>query len=243
MEALRDQIVAIERRRKTLDVYTDRETTVSELAAQFSTRNVRVSQSAYSTGEGPEFIVIRNGDGEAQGALDIEQFRKIIAPDIHPPWTPGETDANLSDLFDFLDGTRFTSFSRRQMLAVSREIEERAWRVDGGTLYVGFQNAAAVRAQAAVYNQFAHHSAVDVRVYIEDEVDQGLDEAIAVFSDGGEEIGRFWFLLFDGDGADQSKCGLLAEERTPGQFYGFWTYEPVIVDEIIDYLRASYEIQ
>ena len=119
MEILRDQLEAIANRRKTLDVYTDQEATVSELAAQFSTRNVDVSRNAYSTGDGPEFIVIRNGDGEAKGALGIEQFRKIIAPDIHPPWKMSDTDADLTDLFDFLDGTLFTSFNRQQMLAVS----------------------------------------------------------------------------------------------------------------------------
>jgi len=243
METLRDQIDDIARRRKTLDVYTDRETTVSELAAQFSTRNVRVSQNAYSAGDGPEFIVIRNRDGEPEGAVGIEQFRKIIAPDIHPPWTLSDTNGELTDLLDFLDNTLFTSFNRRQMLAVSREIEERAWRVDGGTLYVGFQNAMAVTAQAAVYNRFARHSAVDIRVFIEDEIDEQLHGSIGVVSGGGAEIGRFWFLLFDGDGTDQSKCGLLAEERDPGQYYGFWTYEPETVDEIIEYLRTTYDPQ
>lgn len=241
MEALRDQIDAIESRRKTLDVYTDRESTVSKLAAQFSTRNVRVSQNEYPAGADQEFIVIRNGDGDAQGAVGIERFRTLITPDIRPPWERSETNGDLSELFDFLDGTLFTSFSRRQMLAVSREIEERAWRVDAGSLCVGFQNAAAVTAQAAIYDRFARHSGVDTQLFIEDGMAERVDESIAVVS-GGEEIGRFWFLLFDGGGADQSKCGLLAEERDPDQFYGFWTYEPEIVDEIIDYLRATYDV-
>jgi len=64
-----------------------------------------------------------------------------------------------------------------------------------------------------------------------------------VVSGGGEEIGRFWFQLFDGGGDDQSKCGLLVEERELGRFYGFWTYEREIVDEIIEYLRATYGVQ
>ena len=239
MQALRDQLDEIENRRKTLEVYTDQETTVSELAAQFSTRNVAVTQNAYSTGDGPEFVIIRNEDGEAQGAVGIEKFRQLIAPDINPPWAVSESGAEFSEVFDFLDSTLFTSFSRRQMLAASREIEERAWRVDQGALYVGFQNSAAVSAQVPVYNQFVRNSAVDVKIYIEDEMQERLDGSIDVVA-GGEEIGRFWFLLFDGAGADHSKCGLLAEEREPDQFYGFWTYEPGIVDEIIDYLKNSY---
>lgn len=240
METLGDQLEAVERRRKRLDVYTKREATVSELAAQFATRNVRVVQNAYPAGTDEEFIVVRDGDGAAQGAIGLERFRALTAPDVQPPWSRSETAVALTELFDFLAGTLFTSFSRRQMLAVSREIEERAWRVDGGRLYVGFQNAAAVDAQAAVYNRFARHSTVGIQLFIEDELDGRLHESIGVVSDSREEIGRFWFLLFDGDGADQSKCGLLAEEREPGRFYGFWTYEPGTVDEIIDYLRDTY---
>ncbi|MBX0286186.1 sensor protein [Halomicroarcula sp. F28] len=241
MEALSDQLEAIESRRKTLDVYTDKAATVAELAAQFSTRNVQVIQNEYAVGADTEFMVVRNAEGDPQGALGVEQFRTLIAPDIHPPWERSGTEADLADLFDFLDSTLFTSFSRRQMLAVSREIEERAWRVDTGVLYVGFQNATAVDAQAAVYNRFARRSAVGLQLFIEDEFDGRLDGSIDVVSGEGEEIGRFWFLLFDGGGADQSKCGLLAEEREPGRFYGFWTYRPGIVDEIIDYLRATYD--
>jgi hypothetical protein len=243
MEALSDQLRAVERRRKTLEVYTDTAATVAELAAQFSTRNVEVTQNEYPASAGKEFIVIRNREGEAEGAVGVEQFRKLTAPDIHPPWELAGTEAKLTELFDFLDTTLFTSFNRRQMLAVSREIEERAWRVDTGLLYVGFQNSAAVDAQAPVYNRFARRRAVRPQLFIEDGTDGRLDEPVRVVSDGGEEIGRFWFLLFDGGGSAASKCGLLAEERDPGRFYGFWTYEPGTVDEIVAYLRATYGVR
>lgn len=242
MKALGDRLDAIAKRRKTLEVYTDAEATAAELARQFDTRNVEVTRTAYPAGTDGEFVVVRNADGETQGALGVEQFQKMIAPDIHPPWELDEAGTDLTEVFDFLENTLFTSFDRRQMLAASREIEERAWRVGQGQLYAGFQNSRAVAAQTPVYNRFARERAVAIHVFIEDEVGETVDETIGVVSQAGAEIGQFWFVLFDGAGSDQSKCGLLAEERAPGQFYGFWTYEPEIVDETVDYLRETYGV-
>jgi len=80
---------------------------------------------------------------------------------------------------------------------------------------------------------------VDVRVFIEDEMDKRLDvRRCRLRRRRGDR-----FLLSDGDGSDQFKRGLVAEERDPNQLYGFWTYDPETVDEIIDYLRTTYDSQ
>lgn len=229
----------VEQRRKVLEVYTDSDALVAELREQFATRNVEVVHHSLQSTSGREFVIIRTQDGTYSGALGLEQFRKILSPTIQLPFGVSDPDEDLSDLFDFLDNTVFASFDRRQMLAVSREIEERAWRVGRGTLYVGFQRAAALRSQRSVYEQFAHETDVDAQLFISDELSTGLDPGLDVVSDATPELGQYWFLMFDG-GDDQSKCGLLAEEREPGQFYGFWTYEPEMVDDIVDYLERTY---
>jgi DICT domain-containing protein len=54
-----------------------------------------------------------------------------------------------------------------------------------------------------------------------------------------DEIATVWFVIFDGAGQDLAKTALLAEERSPGSYYGFWTYDPVFVDRIIDHLNAT----
>lgn len=243
MEALSEQFGRIEGRRKTLEVYTTAERTVRELERQFASKNVAVTRNAYAANDGGEFVVVRGPDGETRAAIGIEQLQATIAPDVHPPWERSETDTDLAVVFDFLDDTLFTSFDRRQMLAASREIEERAWRVGRGVLYVGFQRSSALAAQATVYEQFARDTDVEVTVFVEDEPAGGPDDGIDVVTSARAEIGRFWFVLFDGAGNDQSKCGLLAEERAPGQFYGFWTYEPGRVDEIVAYLQSTYDVR
>ena len=240
MNALSEPLERVQQRRKILEVYTDSAETVSEVANQFETRNVDITQSPYAARDGEEFIVIRNADEETQGAVSVSQFRELTHPDVRPPWECGDSVGGIAALFDFLDNTLFTSFDRRQMLAVSREIEDRAWRVGTGTLSVGFQNSAAFLAQSAVYERLADGTDMDIEIYVEDAVVEPVSDRIAIVSDEAAEIGRYWFVAFDGGPDDLSKCGLLAEEREPGLFYGFWTYESELIDELMTYLQTTY---
>jgi len=144
--SLAGPLESVEQRRKVLEVYTDSPEVVADLREQFSTRNVEVVEHPLTSTSGREFVVIRTTDGAYSGALGIEQFQKILSPSIQFPFEVSDPDEDLSELFDFLDNPIFASFDRRQMLAVSREIEERAWRVGRGRLYVGFQRAEAIGA-------------------------------------------------------------------------------------------------
>lgn len=217
MRTLGEHVPAVERRRKTLEVYTDDESTVRDLAAQFATRNVEVVQCPYATGRDSEFVVVRDGDGEFAGALGLAALRQLLSPETHPPWEPGEPD-DVREAFDFLDNTLFSSFDRRQMLAVTREIEGRTWRVGRGRLFVGFQNAAAFDAQQPVYERFAAETDVTVTVFVADRPDATVD----------------------GGTSEYATCGLVAEERGYGQFHGFWTYQPSVVGDVIAGLQATY---
>ena len=240
MNSLRDAIDDIEAKRKTLEVYTDEETTTPELAAQFSSRNVQVTHHPLQSRDGSGFIIVRDGAGEFGGALGIDHFQALISPEIHPPWTLEASDVDSAELFDFLDNTIFTAYTRRQMLATTREIEERAWRTNAGRLYAGFQNAAAFRNQVPVYERIATERDIDIHVLIEDEWDGDVHDAIDVLSDARDEVGQFWMVVFDGGDSDHNACGLVAEERTPDHYYGFWTYDAERVNELVSYLESTY---
>ncbi len=105
------------------------------------------------------------------------------------------TDAAVEtrELFDF-ENTVFSAYDRRQMLTAAREIEERAWRVGGGTLYVGFQRRDALADQKDVYERLATHRSVTVTVFIDDEWDDPFDD-VTVVTDADGEIGDVWFRL------------------------------------------------
>lgn len=66
------------------------------------------------------------------------------------------------------------------------------------------------------------------------------DDPIDTNTGAAGELGRFWFVAFDGGADVFQSCALLAEERTPGEFYGFWTYDPALVGRLVTYLRETY---
>ncbi|WP_049988738.1 DICT sensory domain-containing protein [Natrinema salifodinae] len=242
MNSLRDFIEAIERRRKALEVHTDDDAAVTALRRQFDTRNVDVTRRSLGSLGESGFVIVRSADGEFRGAVGLEQFQSILSPEIHPPWKLADDDYDRAELFDFLENTLFTSYSRRQMLATAREIEERAWRVGAGTLYAGFQRATALAEQTEVYDQLASRDSLAVAVFVDDAWDTSLADDVMVASEAGGELGTFWIVAFDGGGNELDACALLAEERDEGQYYGFWTYDPATVDELISYLETTYDV-
>ncbi|WP_254763739.1 DICT sensory domain-containing protein [Natrinema marinum] len=240
--ALAEFIQAIERRRKTLEVYTDDDAIVEELRRQFDTRNVDVTHRSLGALGDTGFVIVRGGDGAFRGAVGVDQFRAILSPTIHPPWKLGETDQDRSELFDFLENTLFTSYDRRQMLAAAREIEERAWRIGTGKLYVGFERPAALAPQADVYERLASHSRLTIALFLADAWDATIPDGVTAVSGSDGELGEYWFVVFDGGRNALEACALLAEERRDGAFYGFWTYDSGLVGELVSYLETTYQI-
>lgn len=229
----------IEDRRRVIEVYSPSAALAGELAGQFATKNVSVSHVNLPASADEGFLILRSPEGEFEGTIGVQSLERLLSPEHHPPWVIAETDVDYGEIFDFLDDTLFSSFDRSQMLATTREIEERAWRVGGGTLYTGFQREAALDHQVDVYEQLASHGKLSVQVFVDSAWDVDVDDRFPICRSTADEIGRFWFVVFDGAGSDLDKCGLIAEERGEGTYYGFWTYDPAIVDDIVEHLETT----
>ncbi len=232
---LRDFVDRIERQRRTVVEYSPSDS--SDLEARLSLRNVDVTHRRLpDTGTGG-FVVVRRDD-EFRGTVPLETIERARSLPEGP--TNAVDDAAFQEYLDLFDKTVFASYDRRQMLATAREIEDRAWRVGRGTLYVGFQSLPALRDQVSLYESLGERDDLAVRVYISDEWDAPDIDGVTVQTESADEIGDFWFLVFEGGGDDANKSALIAEERTPDEYYGFWTYDPELVDEITAYLRETY---
>lgn len=184
-------------------------------------------------------LVIRDRRG-FRGAIGLTAFKEFLTPPVHVPWNSDLDSSNFCDLLALLDRTLFSSFDRRQMLGTSREIENRAWRVGQGELHVGFQSFSAFRAQVPVYRRLTDETNLAVHIYGESDWHPPQIQNTVFHAETTDEIGTVWFLVYDGGGDDLQKCALLAEERDPNQFYGFWTYDPETVNELHEYLRRAY---
>jgi DICT domain-containing protein len=229
--SLRSVIDGVESREKTLTVYDADETLVSALREYFASQQVVVDEGT-AVGGPAGFATLSEGD------------RLLTAIDLDDLSTPldGGRDLNpaFQTLLGHLDGTTFSSYDARQMVATSREIEDRAWRARAGQLHAGFQYFSALASQEAVYTRLAERD-LDIHVYAApDGAEVELPEGVTIHDESAAEITDSWFVVFDGGGTPSDKCALLAEERQPDAYYGFWTYDPTIVDDILAHLTEQY---
>ncbi|WP_254764214.1 DICT sensory domain-containing protein [Natrinema marinum] len=127
----------------------------------------------------------------------------------------------------------FESYDKQRMVMASRIVEFRAWNTGSGELHAGFQQLSKLDHQPEVYRNLAS-SSVDTHVYGEPDREPLPSLELTVHESDDEEVARHWWVAYDGDGDDDEKVVLLAQERGPNQFYGFWTERPDVVDDVID---------
>lgn len=233
---LREAIDDVRRKRKTLIVYSDDAT---DIADEFDSKNVTV-QYRRLRGVGPdEFLVIRD-EGGFKGAIGLASLREFLTPPVLVPWSDEFDPSSFRDLVALLDRTLFTSFDKRQMLAASREFEDRAWRVGDGTLHVGFQSLSAFRDQTNVYRHLANETDLDIHIYGRADWGPPRIPSTTFHAKVTGEIGTVWFIVYDGGGDERQKCALVAEERADGRYFGFWTYNTSTVDDLRAHLEETY---
>ncbi|MFB6243402.1 MAG: DICT sensory domain-containing protein [Halobaculum sp.] len=234
---LREIIETVESREKRLTVFDPPDDEVVEqLREYFESQTVRIEVGTTDS-DLSGYAVLSDSDAEDEvlAAVDLRHFGEPGEPDDVSPFAP---------IIEHLDGTTFTSYDLRQMMAATREVEDRAWRKGTGTLHAGFQHTGAIRQQTDVYADLAGKD-LDIHAYCTPGPDVPEIDGVTVHQEDSEEIGRSWFVVFDGDGDPMDACALLAEERGDTDerlFYGFWTYDPDIVDEILSHLSERYTI-
>lgn len=234
---LADFVAEVADRHKTIVVYASDET--ADVAAHFEARNVNVEYEPITAGGPVGFVVLRD-ENEFVGAFSLATLTFLLDPPVTHLRSLDDVPESWSSLYQVLNETLFTSFDRRQLLAATREIENRAWRVGAGTLRVGFQSNDTFEAQTDVYQRIVENTDLVVHVHVADDEGPSLTGA-ELFHAPGTEIGDYWFLAYDAAGDPLNACALVAEERSPGSYSGFWTYDPERVDALSTYLRQTYE--
>lgn len=205
---------------------------VEEVGEYLGAHNVAVVHEVPA--DGTERAVLHGPDGERVLAeVPLDALRALVDPGVvrrvgEPvPYRP---------LLTALSEVTFTSYDRRQMLTASREIEDRAWRRGEGTLRAGFQRLSVFVEEREVYDRLGD-SALDIHVYGEPDVEPPAGP-YTVHGTTEADVDRSWFVAYDGGGRPDQACALLAEERAAG-FYGFWTYDPDLVDTIVGTLPGT----
>jgi DICT domain-containing protein len=230
-------IAAVDDEAKTLTVFNPEAGVATALRQHFADRNLAIEEA--ESDAGPRNYAVLSRDDQFLAAIDVSD---VLGE--RTGVEPGFTRETYEVVLDELDETMFTSYDTERMVAASKEIEDRAWRGAAGELHAGFQTCERFASQADVYDNIARRGSLDVHVYAHP---QGSDDfeppsEPTLHLSTATEIHDTWFVAFDGGDVEEAKCALLAEERMPGSFYGFWTYDPETVDAIIDHLRSTYAV-
>jgi hypothetical protein len=239
--SLTELITGVEEHEKTLTVFNADAEAVEAVRERFHDRNLTVRTERTESGRPRAFVVLSTGgETEEESFVTAASLEDVLGAG--DPTEPGFDDASYRPILDHLDETMFTSYDTRQMVAASREIEDRAWRLGKGSLHAGFQYLSILEDQMDVYERLASKERLDVHAYAypDRETVPKHDTDLTIHVERSAEIEDSWFVAYDGGGVDVNKCALLAEEREPRAFYGFWTYDPDTVDWIVDYLERSY---
>jgi len=220
---LPDLVSEVQGREKTLVVSgsSDAAAVAADLRAHFALENVAVE---VDSGSEPLSVALRD-DGETLIEVEGDAARTL---------TDAGTDSGLRR---YLDEQTFTSYDSQQMLAATREIEDRAWRVGDGVLHAGFQFFSAFEEQVEVYRRLASVD-LDVHVYAAPDVTPP-EGTFETYRTGDPDLTTVWFVAYDGAGDPAQKCALVAEERAADRYYGFLTYDPDLVDEVFAELPAG----
>lgn len=209
----------------------------TDIEVQFEAYDIDVVHGELPPGGPDPFLVIEE-HGEFAGAIALEELEVLLEPPIVRPGDREDVSPGYSVLFDVLDETVFTAMERRQLLAVSREIEDRAYRVGTGTLRVSFQTLSTFESQAPVYRRLAAETDLDIHIYGVDDWTPPEIAGITYHEVAADTLGRYWVLAFDGGSDEMQACGLVAQERTEG-YDGVWTDDPEMVGEILRELEAT----
>jgi hypothetical protein len=231
--SLSELIGGVEAHEKTLTVFNTEQSIVEEFRDCFADRNITVRGETTASGKPGEFVTLSE-DGEVVTATGLESLRSLLADDARLDYR----ERPYQPLLSHLDETMFTSWETEQMVAASREIEDRAFRADHGTLHAGFQYVSTLKTELPIYERLASTD-VEVHAYAVPDEEPPENDGFTLHLERATEIERSWFVVFDG-GDEHAACALVAEERGPREFYGFWTYEESTVDWILDHLDSTY---
>lgn len=221
----------VRRRRKQFRVYAPAD---PGLDSKLATRNATVTHRPLGP-EAPGGFLTIHDDGEFRGAVPLDTVATLLEPPVVGSGQLGDLSEPYRALVEVLDETVFGALDRRQLIATSREIEDRAFRVGRGTLHAGFQSLSAFESQVEAYRRLAGETHLSIHVY--GRPDWTPPEIEGVTYHGTDAIEPYWVVAFDGGGTATQRCALVARETGDG-FEGWWTYDPELVGRVVEGLTG-----
>lgn len=203
-----------------------------EIETWLANHGVPVESRPLPIGGPDPFMEIKTG-GEVVGIIGVDAVEQLLIPPVRRPGDRTDVSEGYRVLFELLEQTVFSGMTRRELLAVSREIEDRAFRVGEGTLRVSFQTLSTFRSQLDVYRTLGTETSLDIHVYGVGDWTPPPISGVTYHAEGTTRVDPYWVLAYDGGPHATQACGLVAEERAD-EYTGFWANDAATVERITE---------
>lgn len=152
---------------------------------------------------------------------------------------PESPHVDYPELLNEVDQSVFTEYGKRRMILASRDVEQRAWRARPSALHVGFQEFSRLRTQIDFYRRLTEE--VTVHLYGVPDWEPPL-ENLELHGYPDDELQKHWFVAYESaeDTREPGSRTLLAQEREPNVYSGFWTSHRPITVRLLERLREEY---
>lgn len=216
----------------------------------FDGQEVSVSEGLNDEYDPNTVVMLEEGEVVASSPLqELQEAILMVNSDLFVTGTRSLERTEIPDVLDSLAGTRFTmrgypesNSEKLLLILVSRYIERRAFETKGGTLRSSFQWLSRLddeRGTRRAYERVAD-TPVDVHVYGRPDWYPPPEFPVVVHGGYTEDFRTSWFVIHTPpEDADRDPAALLAIERSPGTWDGFWTYDDSFVDELTAYIRTN----
>lgn len=238
---LQEIIRAVQDYRQTATLFNYRgdDDSLTELRRFFRKQNVRLKERRTPNGDPHDFVVLHRGD-EFIAADRFDRLYDAVTGQGKVSDPDSIETMAYPEVLSRIDHTLFEGYDKNTMVGIARGVEQFAWRIADGEIHTSFQKLSRYRTQAKIYHSLVDRG-IEVHLYgapvtgAEPEIDH---PGIITHPSTAEEITRSWFVVFDRPGGQRR--GLLAWERVPDDFYGFWTTHDGPIDAILTRIRSRY---
>lgn len=245
--AIADIIADIDSRERTLTVL-NREThdpMMNLLESMFESEHVTVTESGTEPAGPANIVQLQDEDGIAIATSSLDDIRDqllLVNSDMYITGTRSLDSVETADVVANLDDTTFnvTGKSKFLLIHISRHVERLALETGSGVLHSGFQYLSRIHDERGTDKAYDQLSDTDVDVHVYGVPDWNHAPQELYVHPGEDELARAWFVVHDGNGADERKAALVCLETGPNEYDGFWTFRPSIVDDVLDYLERTY---
>jgi DICT domain-containing protein len=247
---LADIIDRVESRRQTLTVLNREEVdpVMNLLRKVFDSEHVDVRESGFEPAGPANILQLQDEDGVAIATSTLDEVRDrllMVNSDMYITGTTPLDEVETSQVVANLDDTTFTVSGKSKLLLIhiSRHVERMALDTGAGVLHSGFQELSRVHDERGTQKAYRNLADTDVSVHVYGvpDYDSPPDE-MHVHEAWDGEIAKSWFVVHDGDGADERKAALVCVETGPNEYEGFWTFKANVVDDVLAYLDDTYVV-